>query len=39
MAVFILASWEGAMTRMKVDRSPKPIEQFRRVLFATVLAP
>ncbi|MFP3605999.1 TetR family transcriptional regulator C-terminal domain-containing protein [Paraburkholderia sp. SIMBA_053] len=37
MAVFILASWQGAMMRMKVDRSPGPIEQFRRVLFATVL--
>ncbi|OEC94320.1 TetR/AcrR family transcriptional regulator [Rhizobium sp. YK2] len=36
MAVFILASWQGAMMRMKVDRSPRPIEQFRRVLFATV---
>jgi len=39
MAVFILASWQGAMMRMKVDRSPRPIEQFRRILFATVLAP
>ncbi len=37
VAVFILASWQGAMMRMKVDRSPRPIEQFRRVLFATVL--
>jgi TetR/AcrR family transcriptional repressor of nem operon len=24
--------------RMKVDRSPKPVEQFKRVLFATVLS-
>lgn len=39
MAAFILASWEGAMMRMKVDRSPRPIEQFRRVLFATVVSP
>lgn len=38
VAVFLLASWEGAMMRMKVDRSPKPIEQFKRVLLATVLA-
>lgn len=37
IAVFILASWQGAMMRMKVDRSPRAIEQFRRVLFATVL--
>jgi len=39
LAVFILASWEGAMMRMKVDRSPRPIEQFRRVLFATIVSP
>lgn len=32
-ATFILSSWEGAMMRMKVDRSPRPIEQFKRVLF------
>lgn len=38
IATFLLSSWEGAMMRMKVDRSPKPIEQFKQVLFATVLA-
>ena len=38
VATFLLSSWEGAMMRMKVDRSPRPIEQFERVLFATVLA-
>jgi TetR/AcrR family transcriptional repressor of nem operon len=37
VATFLLASWEGAMMRMKVDRSPKPIEQFKRVLFATMI--
>lgn len=37
VATFLLSSWEGAMMRMKVDRSPKPIEQFKRVLFAAVL--
>jgi TetR/AcrR family transcriptional repressor of nem operon len=37
VAMFLLSSWQGAMMRMKVDRSPKPIEQFKRVLFATVL--
>jgi hypothetical protein len=37
-ATFLLSSWQGAMMRMKVDRSRKPIEQFKRVLFATVLA-
>lgn len=39
VATFLLAAWEGAMMRMKVDRSPRPIEQFKRVLFASVLAP
>jgi len=39
IATFLLAGWEGAMMRMKVDRSPRPIEQFTRVLFASVLAP
>jgi TetR/AcrR family transcriptional repressor of nem operon len=36
-ATFLLAAWEGAMMRMKVDRSPQPIEQFKRVLFAAIL--
>jgi TetR/AcrR family transcriptional repressor of nem operon len=38
VATFLLSSWQGAMMRMKVDRSPKPAEQFKRVLFATVLS-
>jgi TetR/AcrR family transcriptional repressor of nem operon len=38
VATFLLASWQGAMMRMKVDRSRKPLEQFKRVLFATVLS-
>ena len=38
IAAFLLTSWQGAMMRMKVDRSPKPLEQFQRVLFATVLS-
>lgn len=39
LAVFILASWQGTMMRMKVDRSPRPIQQFMRVLFATLRTP
>ena len=39
VATFLLSSWQGAMMRMKVDRSPKPLEQFKRVLFAAVLSP
>jgi len=38
VATFLLASWQGAMMRMKVDRSPQSIEQFKRVLFLTVLS-
>jgi len=38
ISAFLLTSWQGAMMRMKVDRSPKPLEQFKRVLFATVLS-
>jgi len=36
VATFLLASWEGAMMRMKVERSPEPIHQFKRVVFATI---
>jgi TetR/AcrR family transcriptional repressor of nem operon len=36
VATFVLASWEGAMMRMKVDRSPEPLHQFKRVLFSTL---
>ena len=36
LAMFVLSSWQGAMMRMKVNRSPTPIEQFKRVLFAII---
>lgn len=38
VADVLLAAWHGAMLRMKVDRSPAPLERFRRVVFATLLA-
>ena len=38
VADFLLAGWHGAMLRMKVDRSSKPLEQFKAIAFATVLA-
>jgi TetR/AcrR family transcriptional repressor of nem operon len=38
LADFLLAGWHGAMLRMKVDRSSKPLEQFKAIVFATVLA-
>lgn len=36
LADFLLASWEGAILRMKVERGPAPLERFRRIAFATV---
>lgn len=38
VASFVFVAWEGAMLRMKVERSREPIDQFTRVLFATVLS-
>jgi len=36
LAEFLLSSWEGAILRMKVERSPEPLERFKRIVFATV---
>ena len=36
LAEFLLASWEGAILRMKVERSPAPLERFKRIVFQTV---
>jgi len=36
LADFLLASWEGAILRMKVERSAEPLERFKRIAFATV---
>jgi TetR/AcrR family transcriptional repressor of nem operon len=36
LADFLLASWEGAILRMKVERSAAPLERFKSILFATV---
>jgi TetR/AcrR family transcriptional repressor of nem operon len=38
LADFLLAGWHGAMLRMKVDRSSKPLDQFKAIAFTTVLA-
>jgi TetR/AcrR family transcriptional regulator, transcriptional repressor for nem operon len=38
LAEFLLASWEGAILRMKVERGPAPLERFREIVFATVFA-
>lgn len=38
LAEFLLTSWEGAILRMKVERSPEPLDRFKRIAFATVFA-
>jgi len=39
LAEFLLASWEGAILRMKVERSPAALERFKSIVFATVFNP
>jgi TetR/AcrR family transcriptional regulator, transcriptional repressor for nem operon len=36
LAEFLLASWEGALLRMKVERSPAALERFKTIAFQTV---
>jgi TetR/AcrR family transcriptional regulator, transcriptional repressor for nem operon len=36
LAEFLLASWEGAILRMKVERGPAALERFRKIAFQTV---
>ena len=36
LAEFLLASWEGAILRMKVERSPAALERFKDIVFGTV---
>lgn len=36
LAEFLLASWQGAILRMKVERSRAPLDRFKRIAFATV---
>jgi TetR/AcrR family transcriptional regulator, transcriptional repressor for nem operon len=36
LAEFLLASWEGAILRMKVERSPAALERFKKIAFQTV---
>jgi TetR/AcrR family transcriptional regulator, transcriptional repressor for nem operon len=37
LADFLLASWHGAMLRMKVDRSAAPLERFKQIIFTTII--
>jgi TetR/AcrR family transcriptional repressor of nem operon len=36
LADFLLASWQGAILRMKVERSAAALERFKTIAFATV---
>jgi len=36
LAEFLLASWEGAILRMKVERRPAALERFKAIIFETV---
>jgi TetR/AcrR family transcriptional repressor of nem operon len=36
LAEFLLASWEGAILRMKVERGPAPLDRFKKIIFQTV---
>jgi len=36
LAEFLLASWEGAILRMKVERGPAALNRFRNIVFQTV---
>ena len=38
VATILLAAWHGALLRMKIDRKPEPLAQFRRVAFTTLLS-
>src|SRR5262245_45826680 len=36
LAEFLLASWEGAILRMNVDRGPAALDRFKNIVFETV---
>jgi len=36
LAEFLLASWQGAILRMKVERNPAALERFKTIAFRTV---
>jgi TetR/AcrR family transcriptional regulator, transcriptional repressor for nem operon len=36
LAEFLLASWEGAILRMKVDQGPHALDRFKKIVFETV---
>jgi TetR/AcrR family transcriptional repressor of nem operon len=36
LAEFLLASWEGAILRMRVERGPAALDRFKNIIFHTV---
>ena len=36
LADFLLASWEGAILRMKVERGPAALDRFKNIVFQTI---
>ncbi len=36
LAEFLLASWEGAILRMKVERGPAALDRFKNIAFQTI---
>ena len=38
LAEFLLASWEGAILRMKVERGPAALDRFKRIIFQTIFS-
>jgi Tetracyclin repressor-like, C-terminal domain len=37
LAEFLLASWEGAILRMRVERGPAALERCKKIMFETVV--
>jgi TetR/AcrR family transcriptional regulator, transcriptional repressor for nem operon len=38
LAEFLLASWEGAILRMKVERGPTALDRFKNIVFRTIFS-
>jgi TetR/AcrR family transcriptional repressor of nem operon len=36
LAEFLLASWEGAILRMKVEHGPAALDRFKNIIFQTI---
>ena len=38
VAEFLVNSWQGAMLRMKIDRTPEALKAFERIVFSVLIA-